>query len=93
MDTKSGTGIPFIQRSSVNQLEIVQPALTGKQLHATNSSMRSRVPKVFDSFRSSANRASSSAQAWEATFGTSPRAGMWSMTRGWVFVSRSNATL
>ena len=36
---KSGIGIPSIHRSSANQLEMVQPALTGKQSHTTNSSM------------------------------------------------------
>ena len=86
MVTKSGIRIPSIHQSSDNQLEIVQSALTGKQSHATNTSTMSRVPKVFDTFRSNASKASSSTRAWEATFGTSPRGGMWSMKRGWVFV-------
>jgi len=44
--------MPSTQRSSANQLEMSQPSLTGKQPHATNSSMMLRVLKVFDSFRS-----------------------------------------
>jgi hypothetical protein len=48
--TKSGIGIPSSHRSSASQWEITQLALTGKQSHATNSSMMSRVLNVFDSF-------------------------------------------